>query len=187
MNNVVPTYSAASTIFSVAALALVVPVQFIFRQNYRSLDFLQMSYIFAGTMFKASFSNHLSISFASFPYNFLSFCQSGDLVCTLGFQLSFGAVLIGFLLMTALFIGLQRCCGKKLEMEPIYSTFKGFFRWFYLPATYHSAHYLALALEQSFNQSNTNLTNIIWAASIAGFCFVFPILQLLAYKCIQTE
>jgi hypothetical protein len=147
-----------------------------------------MSYIFALAMYSTSFSANLAISFTNFNLNFLTFCTSGDIVCTLGFQLSFGVVLIGLLLLIAIFVGIQRCCGRpNLEMEPTYTAFKGFFKWIYLPYTYYSAFYLASALDKSINQNNTNTTNIIEAAVIGGFCLLFPILQLIAYKCIQTE
>lgn len=112
MNNVVPSYSVASSIYSIASLSLVVPVLFIFRQYFRSLDFMQMSYIFALAMYPSAFSANLSTSFVNFNYNFLSFCSGNDLVCTLGFPLSFGIVVGGFLLLIAFFIGLQKCCGK---------------------------------------------------------------------------
>lgn len=188
MNSVVSSYSVPSSIYSIASLSLVVPVLFIFRQYFRSLDFVQMSYIFALTMYPTAFSAHLSTSFVNFNYNFLNFCSGTDLVCTLGFPLSFGIAVGGFLLLIAIFIGLQKCCGKsKVEFEPTYTAFKGFFKWIYLPMTYYSAKYLASALDNSMNLSNTNLTNIIQAGVVAAICLLFPIFQLIGYKCIQTE
>lgn len=188
MNSVVSNYSIPGTIFSITSLSLVVPVMFIFRQYFRSLDFMQMSYLFGLAMYSTSFSANLTISFVGFSHNFLTFCNSGDIVCTLGFQLSFGCVLLGFLLLVAIFIGLQRCSGKKeLQMQPMYLTFKGFFKWIYLPFTYYSSYFLAIALDQAINQNNFDSTKIIQAAVIGGLCFLFPIIQLIGYKCIQTE
>ncbi len=74
MNSVVPNYSIPGTVYSIVPLSLVVPVMFMFRQYFRSLDFMQMSYLFGLAMYSASFSTHLTISFAGFNYNFLSFC-----------------------------------------------------------------------------------------------------------------
>lgn len=112
MNSVISNYSIPGTIYSITSLSLVVPIMFMFRHYFRSLDIMQMSYLFGLAMYSTSFSSNLTISFTSFSYNFLSFCSNGDIVCTLGFQLSFGIVLIGFLLLVAIFIGLQRCGGK---------------------------------------------------------------------------
>lgn len=187
MNNIIPNYSIPGTIYSITSLSLVVPIMFVFRQYFRSLDFMQMSYLFGLTMYSTSFSSNLTISFTGLNYNFLTFCSTGDIVCTLGFQLSFGCVLIGFLLLTAIFIVLQRCGDKKdLKIEPIYLAFKGFFKWIYLPLTYYSSYFLARAADQALNQNNLNTTQLIEAAVIGGFCFLFPIMQLIGYKCIQT-
>lgn len=112
MNNVIPNYSLPGAIFSITSLALVVPVMFMFRQYFRSLDFIQMSYLFGLSMYSTSFSTYLNISFIGFDYNFFTFCRKGDLVCTLGFQLSFGSVLVVFLLLIAIIVRIQRC-GKQ--------------------------------------------------------------------------
>lgn len=112
MNNVVTNYSAPGAIFSITSLTLVAPVMFMFRQYFRSLDFIQMSYLFGLAMYSNSFSTYLNISFIGFDYNFFTFCTKGDLVCTLGFQLSFGSVLICFLFLIAIFVRMQNC-GKK--------------------------------------------------------------------------
>lgn len=113
MNSVIANYSTPGSVYSIISLSLVVPIMFMFRHYFRSLDFMQMSYLFGLTMYATSFSSNLTITFTSFSYNFYSFCSAGDVVCTLGFQLSFGSVLIGFLLLIAIFIGFQRCGGRK--------------------------------------------------------------------------
>ena len=115
MNSVVPNYSTPGTVFSIISLSLVVPVMFMFRQYFRSLDFMQMSYLFGLAMYSTSFSTNLTASFTNFGKNFLSFCTKGDLVCTLGFQLSFASVLIVVLLLMAIFVALHRCGKKDLE------------------------------------------------------------------------
>lgn len=161
MNSIVPTYNVPGTAFSIAALAAIVPVMIMFKQYFRSLDFLQMSYFFSITMFATAFSSNLSASIANFQYNFLSFCSSGDLICTTGFQLSFGIVVAGFLLISLLFTLIRKCCKPELTFEPIYLFFKGFFKWIYLPLTYYSTTYLAKALDKSLNQSNTVIQDLI--------------------------
>jgi hypothetical protein len=93
---------------------------------------------------------------------------------------------MGFLLIVAIFIAIQRCCGRpNLEIEPIYSAFKGFFKWFYLPCTYTSAYYLAQVLSLVIDEPSYKTLDLIEAAAIAGFCLLFPIIQLVGYKCIQ--
>jgi hypothetical protein len=112
MNSVIPNYSVPGTVYSIISISLVVPIMFMFRHYFRSLDFMQMSYLFGLVMYSSSFSSNLTISFTGFGYNFFP-CTTGDIVCTLGFQLSFGSALIGFLLLIAIFVGLQRCGGRK--------------------------------------------------------------------------
>lgn len=162
MNSVIPNYDTPGKVYSIVSLSLVVPVMFFFRQYFRGLDFMQMSYIFGLAMYTTSFSTHLGISFADFNYNFLTFCTNGDIVCTLGFQLSFGCVLVGLILLFAIFIGLHRCGGnKKLEFESVYLAFKGFFKWIYLPYAYYSSYYLATAVDLALNHGTMDVTKLI--------------------------
>lgn len=50
MNSVMPDYDTPGRVYSIVSLSLVVPVMFLFRQYFRGLDFMQMSYIFGLAM-----------------------------------------------------------------------------------------------------------------------------------------
>lgn len=93
--------------YSIAALVLVVPMCFLFRTYLRFLDHLQLFMVFAFAFATDStvFSNYIKICWASFNHNFYkSICDSGDLVCTAGFQLSFGSCLLVFLLIMRIIV-----------------------------------------------------------------------------------
>jgi hypothetical protein len=182
--SIVPVQSSIGLAFSITGLALVMPVCFMFRQYFRSLDYFQMTYIFASVLAisNVTFSDNLNDSWVPFPENFLSgICTSGDLVCSIGFQLSFTICLIGVLLILLLIVTIEKCRKPELKFEPVYSFFKGFFRWTYAPLVYYSIIYLKSALD------NGEISPIISAGVILGFTFLFPIFQLISYKCLQTE
>ena len=87
--------------FSIGGLVLVIPLCFLFRTYLRFLDHLQLYFALALGLGTTStiFSNKIKYSWAAFDKNFLNpLCEEGDLVCTIGFQLSFGCCLLAFLL-----------------------------------------------------------------------------------------
>lgn len=112
MNSIITNYQTPAFIISVVSLTLIVPILLMYKQYFRSLDFLQMSFIFAAAMYKTAFSSQLYVSMVNFSRNLLTFCQSGDVVCTLGFQLSFGVILFGFILLVRIFVSIKRCTGN---------------------------------------------------------------------------
>lgn len=94
--------------YSIVGLALVVPVCFAFRHYLRFLDHLQIFYLFYLGLASTTtiFSSYLGDSCALFPRNFYIFCVSGDLVCTIGFPLSFTSCLVAFLIFLRLVVAI---------------------------------------------------------------------------------
>jgi hypothetical protein len=94
--------------FSIAGLILTMPVCFIFKTYFRTLDHLQLFYVYAFLLATESglFSNNLSNSWVAFDKNIFFFCTTGELVCTAGFALSFGACLLLFLLAMRLIVAI---------------------------------------------------------------------------------
>ena len=88
----------------------------------RFLDHLQIFYLlFLGLASSTSiFSGYLDESWVLFPRNFYIFCTTGDLVCTVGFPLSFTSCLIGFLLIVKIIVAIEQCRKKELRFEPVY-------------------------------------------------------------------
>jgi len=62
-----------------------------------------------------SFSGYLTTATVDFNKNILTFCTTGDFVCTNGFRLSLSAILFGLLFVTFLFVQFRKCCGKEVE------------------------------------------------------------------------
>ena len=94
--------------YSIGAIALVVPICFGLRHYLRFLDHLQIFYLFYLGQASTStiFSTHLDESWVLFPRNFYIFCQSGDLICMVGFPLSFTSCLIVFLLLMRIIVAI---------------------------------------------------------------------------------
>ena len=174
---VLPSYQIAGIVYSIVCLSVVVPILFFFRQYFRGLDFLQMSYYFGTIMAAASFSTNLSTSVVAFNYNFLTFCSSGDIVCTLGFQLSFGVVLVGIILLLLISVLFMKCCGKSTSFSPVFGSLKGFLKWIYVPLAVNSTLFLITAINNS--------SSVIPSAVILGVLTLFPIIQLIYEKVIQ--
>ena len=139
---VVVSYEGAAIVLSIFALTVTPLVLLFFRHYYRGLDFLQMCYLFAVTMAPTSFSTHLTTVMLMFDKNIFTFCTPSDFVCSNGFILSFTAILLGILVITFIFVLMQKCCNKSIEYEPVYNMLKGFIRWIYLPLFYVSAYEL---------------------------------------------
>lgn len=180
--SIVPNYSTPGLVYSIVGLSAVAPIVFIFRHYFRGLEFMQMAYYFAATMAATTFSSKLGTSLANFNYNFLTFCESGDLVCSLGFQLSFASCLVGVLIFFFIVVVFQKCCRPHIRYEPVYLMFKGFIKWVYIPIAVPATKEL---LTQIISLQTT--TKLIEAAAILGFLAIFPFFQLIAYKCIQEE
>lgn len=108
-------YSTAAIVMSIIGLSIAPLLPLFFNQYFRGLEFLQMCYLFALTMSPTAFSGFLSTAMVYFNKNLLSFCTTGDFICTNGFGLSFGAILFGLLFVTFLFVQFRKCCGKEIE------------------------------------------------------------------------
>lgn len=167
--------------FSIVGLVLVVPSVFLFKQYNRFLDHCQMVFLFWMTLAptQTSFASHLKESWSKFVPNFLTFCQPGEIVCELGFALSWTICLLGVIMFLFLIVTFEKCKKPDLRFEPVYSTFKGFFKWTYVPLVYYSGYYLITDL------NNGTRVNFLPSVVILGWCFAFPIIQLIYYKVIQ--
>lgn len=56
-----------------------------------------------------TFASHLQDSWAQFIPNFLKFCTERDLVCTVGFALSFTICLVGAIILLWLIVTFVKC------------------------------------------------------------------------------
>ena len=130
--------------YSITGLALALPVCFIFRTYFRFLDHLQLFYLFYLGLGNSliMFSKYLSDSWVLFDQNFFVFCNEGDLLCTIGFPLSFTSCLMVFLIALKIIVLFEKCRKQQIRYEPVYSFFKGFWRWTYVPLTYYSLYFI---------------------------------------------
>jgi len=162
---------------------VVVPTAFLIKQYFRYFDHLQLTLLYWAILAPTfeTFGSHLTDSWAKFIPNFLTFCTSGSLVCELGFALSFTICLLGVILLAWLIVMIIKCKRPDLHFETVYSAFKGFFRWTYVPLVYYSVTYLILDLKLGTRD------NFIPSIVILAWTAVFPIIQLIYYKTIQTE
>lgn len=167
---------------SIVGLALCMPFCFAFRSYLRFLDHLQLFYVFAIALASSSttFSGNLSNSWVAFDKNIFFFCTTGELVCTAGFPLSFGACLLVFLLVMRLIVAIETCRKKDIRFEPVYTFFKGLTRWIYAPLSYWSVFFLIKSIQG-------NSDSLISSVVILAICALFPVAQLVGYKLIQTE
>lgn len=179
---IISNYHAPAVVMSIIALSVTPLIVLFFRIYYRGLEFLQMAYLFAFVMAQQAFSNKLTTAMVQFDRSFFNSCTTGDFVCTNGFALSFGAVLAAILGLTFLFVSIQKCCNKTVEYEPVYSTFKGFIKWIYVPLAFSSTFYVLTYI----NQSTIQMSDILLPAIVLGILVLLPFFQLIGYKCIQT-
>ena len=105
------TLDILGLVYAIVGLASLTPLCFVFRLYFRFLDHVQFLYLLATALTSSSgiFSTSLEISWADIPQNFYIFCQSGDLVCTLGFQLSFTSCLIVTILLAFIITRIIAC------------------------------------------------------------------------------
>lgn len=169
--------------FSIVGLTLVVPAAFLFKCYLPFFDHIQLVFLYAMVLAPMSetFGSHLDESWGKFVPNFLRFCTEGDLVCSLGFALSFTICLLGVIFLLWFIVTLEKCRKPDLKFEPVYSVFKGLFRWTYIPLVYYSLSYLVLDL----NASST--TNLVASIVILAWTVLFPVVQLIGYKLTQQE
>lgn len=110
MGYISSVYDQIGLAYSIIGLTLVVPSVFIFKQYNRFLDHLQIVFLFAGVLQTNSdmFGSHLKDSWAEFIPNFLKFCTTDDLVCSLGFALSWTLCLVGVILIFFLIVTFEK-------------------------------------------------------------------------------
>lgn len=164
------------------------PAVFILRTYLRFMDHLQLLYLFALTVTISSFnttgtifSSYLKVSWVDFPHNiFEYFCVENDFICTAGFQLSFGACLLVFLLLMRIIVSIERCKNGEFRFEPVYTFFKGLTRWVYLPLSYYSILFMILSIQGKAD-------NLISSIVVFCICIIFPVAQLIGYKMIEDE
>ena len=175
-------YSSIGLAFSIVGLALLIPYVFLFKQHLRYFDHLQLTVLYWLVLARSqnTFASHLEDSWAKFIPNFLKFCTEGDLVCTVGFALSFTICLIGALIILWLIVTIEKCRKPNLKYQPVYSSFKGFFKWTFIALATFSLTYLVNDIKQGTNN------NLIASIVILAFTVVFPFIQLIYYKVIQT-
>lgn len=140
-----------------------------------------MCYLFALTMNPTAFSGYLTTAMVKFNKNILTFCTTGDFVCTNGFQLSFAVILFGLLLVTFFFVQFRRCCGKAIEYEPVFRTLKGFIKWIYVPLVANSTY----SLLQVISSTTIDLASFLGPVIVLAVLALLPIVQLIVLKCIQ--
>ncbi len=143
---------------------------------------MQMAYYFALAMNASAFSASLNTARVGFDLNFLTFCNSGDFVCSNGFALSFGVVLAGVMVLIFIFVTIQKLCGKPIEFEPTFLTLKGFIKWIYVPLLVPATTVLIVQI----NLSTITLSDLLQPAIVVGVLALFPFFQLIGYKAIQT-
>lgn len=92
--------------FSIVGLILVVPSVFLFKQYNRFLDHCQMVLLFWMSLAPtySVFASHLDESWSKFIPNFLTFCKPGEIVCELGFALSWTICVLGAILLLLLIV-----------------------------------------------------------------------------------
>lgn len=183
MTFIEPVHSQVGLAFSIVGLVLVVPPTFLFKQYFRYFDHLQLALLYWMVLAPTydTFAAHLTDSWTYFIPNFLKFCTVGDLVCQLGFALSFTICLLGVIFLLWLIVTIEKCRKPDLRFEPVYSVFKGFFRWTYIALAYYSLTYLITDIK------NGTRENLIPSIVVLAWTAVFPIIQLVFYKVVQTE
>lgn len=110
-------------------------------------------------------------------------CDPGEVVCELGFQMSFATCVIGLVVLLFIFHKFEACKKDSIKFEPIYGFFKGFFRFFYLMVAVIATQYLVNAI----NSNTKGFMDIVKPGTFLGIELLFPIFQLLGYKCLQNE
>ena len=173
-------YNKLAHVLSAFSLLANPVIHHFFGHNFRALDFLQMFHLSGNLTASGSFSSNLSTAFLDFNQTFFPNCTPGDFVCTNGFRLSFGVVLIGVLLVTFLFVKLLKCCNRTIDYAPIYNFLKGFIKWIYLPLIYHSTS----SVIAEANKITTDINKLILPAFILAGTIAHPFIQFIGYKCI---
>ena len=168
-------------VYAIAGIVFMIPIVFFFKQYFRFLDHAQFLFLFYVSILSsgsAIFSKYLFLSWADISANIYVFCSSGDLVCALGFQLSFTSCFVAFILLVGLIVIIVKCKKPEAKYEPIYRFLKGLFRWTYVPLVYYSLYYLITSITNSQNY-------LVESIVIFAVCTLFPICQLIGYKILQ--
>ena len=143
------TLDILGLVFPIIGIALVIPILFVFKQYFRFHDHMQFLYLFYIAFASSSmiFSTYTEIAWAAIPENFYIFCVTGDLVCTLGFQLSYTSCLVVAILLALIITKIVACKKPEAVFEPVYRFMKGLIRWTYVPLVYYSLFYMIQAIQ----------------------------------------
>ena len=169
-------------IYAGIALTISKSSNFFFRVPNRAIDYLQWGYIFANVFATTTmpFSQELKVSYSliEFSQNTNSwFCGLSEYTCQLQFGIAFAVCLFGVILIFRFITIPEKVREKGLTFHKVYRFFKGLIRWFYLPFAYLSAKMLI----------NLNKPEVLPPIVFGGFCFLFPIIQLVLYKCFPED
>ena len=134
------TLDLIALVYAITGASLLIPICFLFRLYLRFFDHVQLLYLFYISLASTStiFSTYLEISWAQLGYNLFTFCKTGDLICTLGFQLSFTSCLVGVILLAFLITRIVACSKPRISFQPVYRYIKGVIKWTYIPMVYYS-------------------------------------------------
>jgi hypothetical protein len=101
------SYEVGITV-SAVSLALAIPHYFVFNTHLRVLDFIQLIFLFNLIAVNwPIFASYLSASWLQFIPNFYSkFCDANGFVCTVGYALCFGTVLVGVIVFALIITGI---------------------------------------------------------------------------------
>lgn len=109
---ILPEHVISGLVLSIVGLTFVAPFAFLLRKSFRGLEYMQIAYLYALNMAFSSntFSNNLGVSIVKFDNQtfFPDACSTSgyDVLCSLGFQISFTIVLVGFLLLLLVIVSL---------------------------------------------------------------------------------
>jgi hypothetical protein len=178
------SYEVGVTV-SAVSLALAIPHYFIFNTHLRILDFVQLIFLFnlVATNW-AIFASYLNDSWLQFIPNFYSnYCDAGGFVCTVGYALCFGTVLVGVIILALIITGIEKCRKPNIRFMPVFTLFKGLVRWIYISLSSISALFIYY---YGTGIIGNQVTNFIAPIIVLAICFIFPIVQLIAAKCAET-
>ena len=145
----VDVLEALGITYSLIALLFILPVCFIYRHYLRFFDHLQTMYVLYISIFVSNssvFSSHLNLIAGQINHNFYIFCSSSDLICTIGFQLSFLSCLAIVLIITFIVTKIISCYVDGASFEPIYRFVKPLIRWTYIALVYWSLYFFLKTL-----------------------------------------
>jgi hypothetical protein len=186
MSSFIPSQNTIASAFSVTGLALVGLSTYFFRNYTRVLDCVQMFYVFA-LVFAATgneFSLNLGWGSLTFIPSFLgNYCVSGDYLCTYGYLISAGVAWFAIALLMLILIKIVSCKRTGTRYQSFYNFWKGILRWVMTPLVYYST----LQVISQLKTNNLMDRNFYASAGVCVFLFIWTLVELIGYKCVQRE